>query len=116
MLIIGPETRGAIPTIFALTWQSRVQGIGDIFLVQQPRGAGREGNHDKRDQIPVRGDFHGAKKRPIRLPNRTASPAKKRGKCQTWRVQPRCSKMVVTAQAHKKPRTIITIDQGVLKS
>ena len=26
MLIIGPETRGAIPTIFALTWRSRVQG------------------------------------------------------------------------------------------
>ena len=59
-------------------------GIGDILLVQKPSGAGRDGNHDKRDKIPVSRRFHGAKKRPIRLPNSTASAAKNRGRCQTW--------------------------------
>ena len=91
-------------------------GIRDILLVQEPGGTDRDAENDKRDQIPVKSDFQGAKKIPIRLPKRRASAAKKRGRCQTWRVNPKCSSMVVTAHAHKKPRTIIVIDHGVLKS
>jgi len=91
-------------------------GIRDILLVQKPGGTGRDDGNNKRDQIPVNRDFHGAKKRPIRLPNRTAKAAKNRGRCQTWRVKPRRSSKSVTAHADKKPRTIIAIDQGVLKS
>src|ERR1700730_7073118 len=91
-------------------------GVRHILLVQKPSSPGRDGNNDQRHQIPVSRDFHGAKKRPIRLPKRTTSAAKKRGRCQTWRVKPKCSNRLFTVHAHKKPRTITAIDHGVLKS
>jgi len=74
-------------------------------------------NNGERHQIPVDREFHGAKKRPIRLPKSTAREAKEQRQVPDMGAsKPKRSSTSVTAHAHKKPRTIIAIDQGVLKS
>src|SRR5262249_22172874 len=113
MLMIGPATRGAtICPDLAVAGP----GIRDVLPVQQPDGGCCDSNHYQRDQIPVKCNFHGAKNRPIRLPNSAARAAKNSGRCHTRRVTPKCSSRFVTTHADKKPSSTIPIDQGVLKS